>query len=233
MMGPEMRELAGDYVLGLLEGAERAAFEAELQRDPTLAHLVDRLALQMQALDDTASGPVDPALWDSIEARLDEPAQAGPAGPAANDNAGAGFGRWLSLAASVIVGLGVGYMASALNRPDPPQPRVIAVLLDASDSSPAAIIEAFGDDSVHLVALEDFEVPEGSVLQVWTKPDENIGPVSLGTLANARDVLLRGPELPLPVDGQLYEITLEPSPGSPTGRPTGPILVKGFAKAPI
>lgn len=33
--------------------------------------------------------------------------------------------------------------------------------------------------------------------------------------------------------GQLYEITLEPSGGSPTGRPTGPIQVKGFAKSPL
>lgn len=86
---------------------------------------------------------------------------------------------------------------------------------------------------MRLVPLEDFEVPEGRVLQVWTLPDAETGPVSLGTLEGAADVRLAGPNLPLPADGQLYEITLEPAPGSPTGRPTGPILVKGFAKPPV
>ena len=68
---------------------------------------------------------------------------------------------------------------------------------------------------------------------VWTLPDADTGPVSLGTLGMAADTRLAGPELPLPGAGQLYEITLEPAPRSPTGRPTGPILAKGFAKPPV
>lgn len=32
---------------------------------------------------------------------------------------------------------------------------------------------------------------------------------------------------------QLYEITLEPEGGSPTGRPTGPVLMKGLATTPL
>jgi anti-sigma-K factor RskA len=45
-------------------------------------------------------------------------------------------------------------------------------------------------------------------------------------------VILQGPQQPLPAGGQLYEITLEDAPRSATGRPTGPILVKGFATIP-
>jgi len=33
--------------------------------------------------------------------------------------------------------------------------------------------------------------------------------------------------LPDTVADQLFEITLEPATGSPTGRPTGPVLFKG------
>ena len=33
--------------------------------------------------------------------------------------------------------------------------------------------------------------------------------------------------LPPPGTDQLFEITLEPATGSPTGRPTGPVLFKG------
>ena len=54
----------------------------------------------------------------------------------------------------------------------------------------------------------------------------------LGLLEAARSVVLEGPDLPQPREDQLYEITVENEGGSPTGRPTGPILVKGFAKLP-
>jgi anti-sigma-K factor RskA len=37
----------------------------------------------------------------------------------------------------------------------------------------------------------------------------------------------RGENAPPPGPDQLFEITLEPAGGSPTGRPTGPILFKG------
>jgi anti-sigma-K factor RskA len=110
---------------------------------------------------------------------------------------------------------------------------MIAVLLNESDATPGAIVEAFADDSVRLVPLEQFDVPSGQVLQVWTLPDPQTGPVSLGTFADPASIRLSGPDLPAPNAGQLYEITLEPSPGSPTGRPTGPVLVKGYAKAPV
>ena len=46
-----------------------------------------------------------------------------------------------------------------------------------------------------------------------------------------RATTLAGPDLPVPADAQLYEITLEPEGGSPTGRPTGPIIAKGLAAA--
>jgi anti-sigma-K factor RskA len=70
-------------------------------------------------------------------------------------------------------------------------------------------------------------------MQVWTLYDQEVGPVSLGTIGrDAAEVTLQGPRLPRPKPDQLYEITLEPSPGSPTGKPTGPILVKGFARQP-
>jgi anti-sigma-K factor RskA len=54
----------------------------------------------------------------------------------------------------------------------------------------------------------------------------------MGLLETVRATLLEGPTLPAPRANQLYEITLEPAGGSPTGRPTGPIIGKGFANAP-
>ena len=223
--------LAGDYVLGLLDDAERHDFEQRAATDTELADMARDLGERMMALDDTVTpAEFDPGLWARIEQRLG--AASAPnvttLRPARRTMAPAQ--RWLALAASVVVALGLGYVAGQIQRPAE-QPTVVAVLLNQTDSSPAVIVEAFADDSVRLMPLEALAAPAGQVLQVWTLPDAQTGPVSLGTLQVAQDLRLTGPDLPLPQAGQLYEITLEPAPGSPTGKPTGPILVKGFAKA--
>lgn len=231
MTSAEKRERAGEYALGLLEGAERQAFEAEMTRDPDLAALAAGFAARLHRLDETALAEATPELWSRIEQQLAGTPQLPPL--AANTNRSRRTPRWAALAASVVVALGLGYFAGQTLSPQPARPTMVAVLINEADQSPGAIIEAFGDNTVHIVPLVDFIVPEGSVLEIWTLPDADTGPVSLGTIAAATEVRLRGPDLPLPAAGQLYEITLEPAPGSPTGRPTGPILVKGFAKAPI
>jgi len=234
MTGEQMAQI-GDYVLGLLDGPELSAFEARLHQDPALARAVALMQAQLLALDDTAPAqPASPELWASIERGLDD----APAGAAATVVPFARRSRpmpaaWFGLAASVAVAMGVGYFAGTLGGSGPRQPVMVAVLLNDADAGPGAIVEAFADDTIRLLPLERFAVPEGKILQVWTLPDADTGPVSLGTMADQGTVTLAGPDLPLPATGQLYEITLEPAPGSPTGRPTGPVLVKGFAKAPL
>jgi anti-sigma-K factor RskA len=234
------RALIGDYVLGLMEPADALAFEAAMAADAELARAVAKLSEQFTALDDTAEPEaVSGALWGRIEAQLatvPQDAKVVPLRPRAKP-AGSPRPTWqlLPMAASVLVAAGVGYFAGWVNQPQPPAataPIVIAILLSETDQSPGAIIEAYADDRVRVVPLEAFEVPEGRVLEMWTLPDPATGPVSLGRFDSPQSIVLSGPDLPLPSAGQLYEITLEPAPGSPTGRPTGPILVKGLAQVP-
>ena len=231
MTRDEKLALAGDYVLGLLDEEARARFLQLAAADVELEAIADRLAGRMTALDATAApAPLSDDLWSRIEAQLDQPALEPPTNiHAFPTKQRARAPLWLPMAASVLVALGAGFLAGTLTSREP-QPTVIAVLLNEADASPAVIIEAFADDSVRLVPLDSFAAPQGQVLEVWTLPDQQTGPVSLGTLRQAADQRLTGPNLPLPHPGQLYEITLEPEGGSPTGRPTGPILVKGFAK---
>ena len=106
---------------------------------------------------------------------------------------------------------------------------MVAILVDTS-GAPLAVVEDFAGNSARVTLLTDFPVPAGKTMQVWTLPSQDMGPVSLGLLDAARSVVLEGPDLPQPREDQLYEITIENEGGSPTGRPTGPILVKGLAK---
>ncbi len=237
----DIDELADEYVLGLLDAADYARVEADIETDSSLRAAVAASRDRFLALDLLAKPGHEPeGLWGRIAATLDDPkagvpvvAAAGDGDPqtairTANDNPVAGWrlAALSGIAASLLLAVGLGW--SLLLQPEP---RVIAVLLDGA-GEPQAIVEDFGNASARVMPLVDFEVPEGRTMQVWTLPSQELGPVSLGLLPRSQDMILDGPVLPQPKEAQLYEITIEQAGGSPTGRPTGPILVKGFAKMP-
>jgi anti-sigma-K factor RskA len=112
------------------------------------------------------------------------------------------------------------------------EPVYVAVLMTDA-ATPAAIVNAYRDGRAELIPLEPIPVPEGKALQIWTLWDRERGPVSIGLLDRARSVPLGTERLPETRADQLFEITLEPKQGSPTGRPTGPILMKGLTHAPL
>lgn len=225
-------DLADDYVLGLLDPVEAAEVERLIATDEAAAHAVGRARDRFLALDLTAAPAELPAdfaarVESAVAAAGAEERQDAPAAPAAaNQNVPRGRRRsWTAAAAAVIalgLGIGIGTMVSVT------EPVVVAVLLDA-DGAPAAVVEDFGNDTATVRFLADVDVPPGQVMQVWTLPSKERGPVSLGLVERARPATLRWSDLPAPAGNQLYEITLEQAGGSPTGRPTGPILAKGFA----
>lgn len=231
---PDRDQLAGEYVLGLLDEAESHRVEQLATGDRQFAEAIANWRERFLALDAVADR-VDPGalLWERIEAALDRPL------PEAVTEEAERSGWWQSLAFWRVVALGgstaavilaAGLMLQLAQRPG--QPVAVAVL-QSEASAPGAIVEAFADGSVILRPLGDIPVPEGRALQVWTLWDQAVGPVSLGVLDRARRIRLLGRDQPRPRDQQLYEITLEPAAGSPTGRPTGPILFKGLASEPL
>ncbi len=236
----ELDAIAGEYVLGVLSDAERDAFEDRLRRDDRARAALRNAEQRFSELDLTASAARAPSgLWDRINARLDEKPVArdnvvplrplGGATPKMDVKRAAPGRFWQGFAAAALVALlGFGALWTSLTSA---QPELIVVLLDAQ-SQPGAIVEAYNGQRVRVVPLAQFNVPEGKTLQVWTLPNREMGPVSIGLLEGARTKTLIGPSLPAPRPEQLYEITLEQAGGSPTGRPTGPILAKGFARAP-
>jgi anti-sigma-K factor RskA len=229
----DIDELADEYVLGLLDAADHARVEADIETDAALRAAVASSRDRFLALDLLAKPGVEPeGLWARIASTLDDPQPALATGFAtaapANDNLSPGWRRaaLAGIAASLLLAVGLGW--SLMSQPEP---RVIAVLLDKA-GEPQALVEDFGNALARVTPLVDFEVPEGRIMQVWTLPSKDLGPVSLGLLPRSQEALLDGPVLPPPQEAQLYEITIEQAGGSPTGRPTGPILVKGFAKMP-
>ncbi|WID95740.1 anti-sigma factor [Bosea vestrisii] len=235
---PEYNALAGEYVLGLLEGQERDAAEHRLEQDTAFATAVERWRRHFAALDATATPITPPAdLWSRIEAGIAGLIQPATSASAAEQRqATAGPGRlaawWNSLfvwrgaafaglLATVLLAIG---LIGALDRAGR-QPLMVAVLLTDSNAA-AAVVHTFADGRVEMLPLQSIDVPAGKALEIWTLWDRAVGPRSVGLIDRARSTPLRLDNLPLG-NGQLFEITLEPATGSPTGRPTGPIIAKG------
>ncbi len=227
----DIPNLADDYVLGLLDTNEAREIEHAMERDPEMRAAIAASRDRFLPLDLSATPqPVSADLWQRIEAALPSRENESPVTvrQVANDNSARRwkFATFASLAATLLMAIGLFY---TLTRSV--EPLVIAVLVnDKGDIQ--AVVEDFGNEEASVRLLADFAIPRDKTIQVWTLPSRDVGPVSLGLLDDGRSSSLQARSLPKPRADQLYELTLEQSGGSPTGRPTGPILAKGFARMP-
>jgi anti-sigma-K factor RskA len=225
---------AAEFVLGLLDAETHAAAERRVHSDTAFAREVAAWQKHFAAFDDTADPVVPPEdLWRRIEAGM------GAAAPAAQVAPPSLLRRfWNSLGALRVAALSGTAAAVAfaflavvsLRHADEVaarKPVYVAILVDDATRQAGAIVNAFADGRVEMIPLVDMSVPAGRALQVWTLWNREVGPRSVGLLDRARATPLDLQRLPTTAADQLFEITLEPAGGSPTGRPTGPILYKG------
>jgi anti-sigma-K factor RskA len=232
---PQERDaLAGEYVLGLVEGTDRTVLEQRIAREPALAASVESWRGHLAAIDATARPiPPSPGLWPRIEAEIAAILPAAERGRGKAMKAGNTLADWwnslfvwrgAALAgalAAILLAFGLNGALDRARR----QPVMVAVLLTEA-SVAAAVVNTFADGRVEMVPLQNIAVPEGKALEIWTLWDRAVGPRSVGLIDRARTTPLRLDQLPLGTN-QLFEITIENATGSPTGRPTGPIVAKG------
>ncbi|WP_406854369.1 anti-sigma factor [Alsobacter sp. KACC 23698] len=233
--------LAAEYALGLPTGEDLARCERLAAEDAGFAAAVEAWRERLAGMDRAAPALAPPeALWSRIEASLTATAPSPAPRPAAARPAAAPPDPWwralwgdlrvwrgvglAGAAAALVLALALGAALRESRR----APVLVAILLGEADR-PAAIVNAFADGRTELVPLNAIAAPPGRSLQVWTLWDRARGPVSVGLLDALRSVDLAVKGLPAPARDQLYEVTLEPAGGSPTGRPTGPVLMKGLA----
>jgi anti-sigma-K factor RskA len=207
-------------VLGTLRGAARRRFESLLPAHPVLRRAVsawqDRLAPLTLSLP-----PVAPParVWQRIESRLFAPA-------AAEKNLGwRSLGLWRALSGfATAAALGLLVMATA---PKPPQAPVLVVLAqNPAVAQPASFVVSVSADGKALVLkpLQDLQLSPERTLELWALPGEG-NPRSLGLVQSVgTTTLLRAQLLN---NTAAFAVSIEPTGGSPTGAPTGPIVSVG------
>jgi anti-sigma-K factor RskA len=236
--GDDRDLVAAEYVLGVLEGAEREAVIRSADQDDALGAAIaaweQRLA-PLAAI--VAPVPPPPALWQRVEASCGlVTAPLSPAAAPAQAVKAPGFlgglGFWRGMTA-----LGFGLAAAiavvaVVNRPLPPAPApapeiplASAVLTPSKGGgAPGFVAEATASNTIVVRPLERLAVASGKDYELWALPDGATVPKPLGVLPVAGHTVT----LPSSLHGpMLLLVSLEQKGGSPTGLPQGPVLWLG------
>jgi anti-sigma-K factor RskA len=220
--------LAGEYVLGTLDAAERRAFSRRLLMEPAQVALVadwqERLAPLLISAPEVA--PPD-HLWTRIE-------NATRTGVAANDNQR--VGRWqiataaAALLALVTTGLALRPIIPPTRSPTvahAPQPGLVQQIaaLSSEGGTPALLVSY--DVATHKMRVLPVNVTPtpGHSMELWVIAGK-AAPRSIGLMPKQGMALLDHLHVDPALDTTIA-VSLEPVGGSPTGAPTGPVVYSG------
>ena len=224
-----------EYALGVLDAEARAAVEREMRDDPQAARAV---ALWQQHLaplgDDIPAAQPAPYVWARIRAELGMPEMA-----AAKSTTGRGtwwdslqLWRWVGLGASAIAAAAIVLMVvQPRSTPTPTAVNQNYMVARIEQDNGVAGWTATMDLQHHrmlVVPATPAALASGRDAELWLIPPGG-KPLSLGVIAHDKptSVNLRPDRLAQLSARAVLAVSVEPSGGSPTGQPTGPVVAKG------
>lgn len=240
-MDEDLIALAGEYVLGTLDEAERADFQRRMAAEPQALQAVGEWQRTLAPLGLLARDVEPPVhIWPAIEARI---AQASVSdSPAANDNRVSPLWRSFAVAASIaallLAALSVMPGLAPRRADEPPviaaapQPAAMPAYVSAvtrEGREPALLITLDSRTGKTIVRAIGLTPPQKKSLELWYigggRQPESMGLVS----GNERmemmldDAMSHGDKL----DDSMFAISVEPEGGAPNGKPSGDIVYTG------
>lgn len=223
---PELADrLAADYVAGTLRGPARRRFEALLPAHPVLRAAVRGWQDRLMPMSASIEPEAPPArVWAGIEARI---GGASPA-PAATRWWGrlAVWRGFAGVASAAALGLAV-----LLAAPDAARPPIVVVLNATGPAAtggavPASFVASITADGRAMVTrpITTVSVSPDRALELWAVPAQG-DPRSLGLISGDGTTIVKREKVL--ENTAALAVTLEPPSGSPTGKPTGPIVYLG------
>ncbi len=196
--------LAGEYVLGVQDMADRSAVEARMKADTVFAARVAAWERRLSPLDDETPDVAAPDLLPQIEARL-----------FAKERRPRNWLAWISLGLSGAIAAGLIFAVVFMV---PQTPQVVAVLA-TKDAGLSYRLTQVGEE-LTVTRVAGTAAPAGQVHQLWIIAP-GASPVSLGLLGDETLVV----DYPKPPAGWMFAVSVEPEGGSPSGLPTGPVIL--------
>ncbi|CCV03887.1 conserved hypothetical protein [Mesorhizobium metallidurans STM 2683] len=215
---------AAEYVLGVLAADERQIASRRIDADAAFARLVDAWEVHlspMAAAYPEAEPPI--RVKEATDRRLF----------AAQSRGGlwSSLAFWRGLAAAAVAALAI-YIAVPYVRPtvEQPQERLVASLAaDGSDVKYLVVYDAARRDVG--LSLVSGGRAAGKDFELWMIEGKN-APVSMGIIpAGQTTHLAVTPAVQQKLaQGAVLAVSVEPTGGSPTGQPTGPVVAAGDLK---
>jgi anti-sigma-K factor RskA len=240
MKGEEPDLLAAEYALGLLDDRERARAESLLANDPEFRNKVARWSGRFAALlEDVEAASPPPGLWTRIESVIapHHPASSAPAEITPGSNVHVlrrKVSLWRGYSAAATA-LAASLALFVVTRPadkapaPPPAPAPLIAMMEA-EGSPTKLVATYDPASRMLLVAPAAGVAAvpGHAHELWLIPADG-KPRPMGLLEPGAP---RRMAIPPAILGEMKaEVTLalsvEPSGGSPSGLPTGPIVAAG------
>jgi len=223
---PEVLDpLAATYVLGLLRGRARARFDRLCAARPLLLAARQRWEDQFLPLA-LSLAPVAPGAdhWPAIQRRIARGDPSAPAGESRGPRLAAR--RWWSLAAAASV-IAVALLIGKLTIWSEPEWRAMAVLAQAN-ATPLWRVERTADSRrlvIHTVG--PVQIAATRSYELWALPGGGAPPVSLGLLPVQGKIerALTAEQRQWLQKAMQVAVSVEPAGGSPTGLPTGPVII--------
>jgi anti-sigma-K factor RskA len=219
---PDM--LAAEYALGLLEGEERLAAEWRLAADAGFALEAQAWQARFAGLSAALGEELPPlGLWPRIAQRLTREANV------VDLRLRRALTLWRGAAGAAAVAAAALLVVAMWPRPltPAPPPLLSATLASGPEGSGAAVFVAIFDPARRRIVLAPASIAgvPGRSPELWLIPTGG-KPISLGVATFDRAVQFK-PKVDPAVSGATLAVTIEPLGGSPTGKPTGPVVATG------
>ncbi|MDG4878501.1 anti-sigma factor [Mesorhizobium sp. WSM4935] len=220
--------LAAEYVLGVLPADERQVASRRIDTEAAFARLVDAWEVRFAPMAAAYAAVEPPA---SVKAAIDGRLFAASASTATGGGLWTSLAFWRGLAAAAIAALAVYVALLYVNPPvRPPETRLVASL--TADNSNVKYLAVY-DAARHEVGLSlvSGDRGAGKDFELWMIEGKN-APVSMGVIPAGQTVRMAvAPAIQRKLaQGAVLAVSLEPSGGSPTGQPTGPVVAAGDLK---
>ncbi len=233
--GKELR--AVEFVLGALDEDDRQRVDMDMRHDKELRTYVDAWSQRLLPMTELVKAVApSPTVWRRVEAAIGPVragAQAAPMPVRIWERIS--FWRWTTAGAALAAGLAL--IATVVSVTAPPTtvsvPRVAA--LSSTEAVPSWLVTLDANTRrVEARPAAGITVEAGRALELWLVPAGGGAPRSLGLLdADTPSSLTLDGEMVAMLEGApALAISLEPSGGSPTGAPTGPVLYQGALLSP-